>query len=296
MTFNQLLYFYHAATLQHFNQAAEVVNVSQPSLSRSIASLEEELGVQLFEKKGRNVELTRPGAVLLKYATTILTDVQQAESHMNQIASGGGTIDLAYVAPLSTAYIPKTVRSFLKEKQNKSILFRFHQGITRKNIEGLKNGTYDIIFGSKMESENDIEFYPIIRQEMVVILPLNHGLTERAYIDSEVFGQYPILGYDAGSGLGKYTRSFFQSHQIRPEFVCESPDEVGIAALVAEGFGIALVADVDAIHRDDIVIRHLNPEEVFYHNVYMGYMKYKYQIPAVSRLIRFIKQNSTIDT
>ena len=69
MTLNQLTYFYHAATLQHFNQAAEKANISEPSLSRSIATLEAEFNVILFEKKGRNVQLTKAGNVLLNHAT-----------------------------------------------------------------------------------------------------------------------------------------------------------------------------------------------------------------------------------
>ena len=55
MTLNQLSYFYQAAVLEHFNQAAEKMNITEPSLSRSIAALEDELGVTLFEKRGRNV-------------------------------------------------------------------------------------------------------------------------------------------------------------------------------------------------------------------------------------------------
>ena len=77
------------------------------------------------------------------------------------------------------------------------------------------------------------------------------------------FADYPVLGYARHSGLGKYTRSFFKKHDVSPNFICESPDENGIASLVAQGFGIALVADVDAIHRDDICIRHLVSHESF---------------------------------
>ena len=80
MTLNQLTYFYHAATLQHFNQAAEKANISEPSLSRSIAALEAEFNVILFEKKGRNVQLTKAGNVLLKHATYILNEVQATEN------------------------------------------------------------------------------------------------------------------------------------------------------------------------------------------------------------------------
>ena len=59
MNLNQLYYFQKVATLQHYHQAAEKLNISQPSLSRSISNLEEELGLKLFVKKGRNIELIK---------------------------------------------------------------------------------------------------------------------------------------------------------------------------------------------------------------------------------------------
>ena len=107
MTLNQLSYFYQAAVLEHFNQAAEKMNITEPSLSRSIAALEDE-------------------------------HVKRAENKMHQIATDGGHIDIAYVSPLAKVFIPTIVRSFLTEKENKNITFNFFQDITSVNIEGLK--------------------------------------------------------------------------------------------------------------------------------------------------------------
>ena len=177
MTLNQLSYFYQAAVLEHFNQAAEKMNITEPSLSRSIAALEDELGVTLFEKRGRNVILTKAGGIFLEHVSTILDDVKRAENKMHQIATDGGHIDIAYVSPLAKVFIPTIVRSFLTEKENKNITFNFFQDITSVNIEGLKKGRYDIIFGSYSPDENGIDFVPIIRQEIVAILPPGHPLT-----------------------------------------------------------------------------------------------------------------------
>ena len=267
MTLNQLSYFYQAAVLEHFNQAAEKMNITEPSLSRSIAALEDELGVTLFEKRGRNVILTKAGEIFLEH------------------------IDIAYVSPLAKVFIPTIVRSFLTEKENKNITFNFFQDITSVNIEGLKKGRYDIIFGSYSPDENGIDFVPIIRQEIVAILPPGHPLTLKDTMEATDFADYPVLGYARHSGLGKYTRSFFKKHDVSPNFICESPDENGIASLVAQGFGIALVADVDAIHRNDICIRHLVSHESFSHTVYMGYMTGKYQLPAIKRFIEFVRES-----
>lgn len=291
MTLNQLNYFYQAAMLQHFNQAAEKLNISQPSLSRSIAALEDELGITLFEKSGRNVILTKAGEIFLEHVTQILDDVKRAELKMHQLATDGGHIDIAYVSPLAREYIPQLVHSFLSMAQNKNITFNFHQDITSANVEGLKKGSYDLIFGSYSASEPNIEFVPIIQQEMVAILPAVHPLCHKEALSTTDFADCPVLGYARHSGLGKYTRSFFKKHDVSPNFICESPDENGIASLVAHGFGIALVADVDTIYRDDICIRPLVSNESFSHTVYMGYIRGKYQLPAVQRFIEFVKQH-----
>ena len=67
MTLNQLTYFQKIAELEHFSRAAEELNISQPSLSRSIDTLEQELGLPLFEKQGRNVILTKYGRIFLEH-------------------------------------------------------------------------------------------------------------------------------------------------------------------------------------------------------------------------------------
>ncbi len=293
MTLNQLTYFYKAATLEHFNLAAEQLHISEPSLSRSIHSLEDELGLTLFEKRGRNITLTKAGKLFLFHTEKILSDVSAAELKMKELSSDGGHIDIAYVAPLARKFIPGMVRSFLKQKENKNVVFNFYQNYTAKNLQGLKSGAVDLIFGSYVENEPTIEFVPISKQAMVVILPIDHPLAKYDVLDHHVFSQYPVAGYDHSSGLGRYTSSYFAEHDITPDIICESPDENSIASFVAEDFGIALVADVHAIHREDIVIRPLIPEETFYHQVYMAYQKDIYQLPAVQRLINFIKDNSS---
>ncbi len=289
MTLNQLQYFYQAAKTQHFNHAAEDLRISQPSLSRAISSLENELGVMLFERVGRNVILTKAGQIFLEYTEKILDDISIAERKMHQIACRGGEITVAYVSPLSTGFIPQVVRTFMKQEENTEITFHFFQGITSQNIAGLKSGKYDIIFGTKDSSEMSIRFIPLMKQEMVVILPQNHPLAKLPYIDASLFNEHPVLTYDHTSGLGRDSQNFFRRYNLHPSIICESPDENGIASLVKEGFGIALVADVDYIHRPGICIRPLNPKQHFYHTVYMGYLAGKYQIPAVSRFIKFIQ-------
>ncbi len=294
MTLNQLQYFYQAAKTQHFNHAADNLSISQPSLSRAIASLENELGVILFERMGRNVSLTKAGQIFLEQTEKILEDISVAERKMHQLAASGGEISIAYVFPLSSGFIPSAARAFVEMEENHGITFNFFQGLTADNIAGLKSGKYDIIFGTRDSSEMSIRFVPVLSQNMVVLMREGHELSKRDCIAAQDFNHYPVLTYDRTSGLGKETRTFFRRYGVRPKIICESPDENGIASLVREDFGIALVADIDYSSFNGICSRPLSPKYEFSHTVYMGYLAGRYQIPAVSRFITFIQDNYVI--
>lgn len=292
MTLNQLLYFQKVAKIQHFRQAAAELNISQPSLSRSMASLEEELNMILFEKVGRNVHLTKYGKIFLEHVNRILEETELAKERMRQLSGGEGHVDIAYVFPLAGSYIPHIVRRFLQKEKNSKVTFSFHQSHTHDMVEGLKKDQYDVIFGSYVENEPDIQFVPIIHQKMVVITPYGHPLTHKASIRLDDLERYPLIGYDRTSGLGKFTSQLYQSHNMSTNIICESPDENAISALVAEDFGIALVADVDLIHERKVCILEL--EDVsFTHTVYMAYKKDRFIISAVKNFIQFIRKEGT---
>ena len=179
MTLNQLTYFQAVARYQHFRLAASNLNISQPSLSRSISNLEEELGIILFERKGRTVTLTKYGKIFLEHADRILSDVALAEKQMKKISGNSGHVDIAYVFPLAARYIPHMVRRFLGTGNNSQISFSFQQSYTAEMMSGLKEEKYDVVFGSYIENEPDIQYVPILYQEMIVITPLGHPLSRK---------------------------------------------------------------------------------------------------------------------
>lgn len=292
MTLNQILYFHTVARCQHFRLAAAELNISQPSLSRSISNLEEELGVMLFERKGRNIRLTKYGRLFLEHADCILNEVSLAEKQMKKMSGNSGHVDIAYVFPLATRYIPQMVRHFLKKSKNEKITFSFHQSYTREMIAGLKSDQYDVIFGSFVEDEPNIQFIPILSQEMIVITPPGHPLSRKSMPVLKDLENYPIMGYDRTSGLGRFTNRTYMSYSVSPNIIYESPDENAIASLVAADFGIALIADVDILDHFSLEKVHLTDVNL-HHTIYMAYMKDHYQIPAVRSFISFIQKEGT---
>ena len=292
MTLNQIVYFQTVARCQHFRLAASELNISQPSLSRSISNLEDELGIVLFERKGRTVTLTKYGRIFLEHADRILNDVALAEKQMKRLAGSSGHVDIAYVFPLAAWYIPHMVRQFLAGGSNEKISFNFHQTNTYEMVNGLKAENYEVIFGAYVEDEPGIEFVPILKQEMIIITPLGHPLASKENVSLKDLEGYPVIGYDRNSGLGKFTLRTYASYSLQPNIICESPDENAIASLVAEDFGIALIADVDILEHFQLEKLHLTDISL-QHTVYMGYLRDHYQIPAVRSFISFIKKEGT---
>ena len=293
MNLNQLYYFQKVAQLQHYHQAATALNISQPSLSRSIANLEDELGIPLFKKNGRNIKLTKYGQIFLEHVNRILEEIKVAETKMKALSNAsGGHIDIGYVFPLAKSYIPHMVRNFLNTEQNKDVTFSLNQDITKKLISGLKSEKYDIIFGSYVPDEPEIEFIPIINQEMVIITPVGHPLKNKKPIILEDLLDYPVIGYDHTSGLGRFTNSIYRQNHMKPSIAFETPDENAIASLVAEDFGIGFVAHVESLRDYNVEILHLANVKP-YHTVYMAYLKNSIMLPSVQNFIDFVKK--TID-
>ena len=90
MTLDQMRYFVTAAQLQNLSKAAEALHISQPSLSRSIARLEEELGTPLFCRQGRRVVLNEPGSRLLSSAQVVLRELDGVLVQLRTYAGGAG--------------------------------------------------------------------------------------------------------------------------------------------------------------------------------------------------------------
>ena len=192
MTLNQLYYFQMIAKYENYRKAAEELYIAQPSLSRSIASLEKELGVSLFEKNGRGVNLTKGGKLFLEYADRIISECEIAKNKMMEMASDGGKIDIGYVFPLASHYIPHNVRDFLNKKENKNVTFNFFQNHTSAIAKKVKSGDLDVGFGGYMEKE-EFEFFPVLSEEIVLITPKGHELQTRETVSIQEIENYTVI-------------------------------------------------------------------------------------------------------
>lgn len=291
MTLNQITYFVQVAKLENYRQAADQLHVSQPSLSRSIANLEEELQIDLFEKQGRGVVLTKAGKLFLESANRILDECKAAQTKMSEISTGGGVIAIGYVFPLAGSFIPTHVRSFLSAPGNDQVSFQFTQNHTPFLVEKIEKGQLDVGFGGCVD-HIDLEYFPVVSQELVIITPLDHPLASQKEVSFAQLEQYPVIGYDHHSWMGIHTKALYKEFDVHPSIIIECPDEYSIISLVRQNFGIALIPRTDLLNdMHDFSVHKIKGHQLA-HQIYMFWKKDGERLPAVKGFIDYMKEQS----
>lgn len=295
MNLYHLRYFVTLAHLEHYTNAADILSITQPSLSHAISSLEKELGVRLFEKEGRNIVLTKCGQAFLDDVEKSLQMLDDSINKLQKTANGEGRIDIAMLRILSTSVVPNFVRGFLEEDKKRHIDFQFHSstGLTSDIIKGLKDRRYDIAFCSKIGQESSIEFTPVAKQELVLIVPENHVLAEKSEITLEETLGYSHIGFSNRSGLRTVIDHLYQECSSMPEYAYTLEEDQAVAGLVGAGFGIAVVPNMEIIsHMPVKVIEILRcPWERV---LYMAVLKGVYQTPALTAFKNYIEDHIVI--
>ena len=249
-----LRYFVTLAHVKHYTRAAEQLCITQPSLSHAISQLENELGVPLFEKSGRNTTLTRFGEEFLVCAEHTLSTLDAGVSSIRKSARGEGLIRLGFLRTLGVEFIPRLAAGFLKKNAELDIHFTFHTGVTQHLLEGLAARKYDLIFCSEPLEKENLTVIPIQKQDLVLITPKDHPLASRNDIDLEETLLYPHIFFDKSSGIRNVVDRMFSQIGRQPEIAYETEEDQVIAGLVAQKFGIALVPYMDLLLKLDVKI------------------------------------------
>ncbi|GJM74073.1 hypothetical protein HMSSN036_62890 [Paenibacillus macerans] len=172
----QLQYFVKVARKEHVTQAAEELHVAQSAVSRQIHQLEQELGVNLFMQKGRNLHLTAVGQLFCSRVETILKDLDRAVNEVHEfIDPEQGEIRLGFPNSLGIHIIPSVVAEFRKLYPN--VKFRFRQGTYPTLIRDVVSGEVDLAFISPFpENHDQVTGNVVLTEDLVAILPPGHPL------------------------------------------------------------------------------------------------------------------------
>lgn len=287
MNLNQLYYFRKLAELEHYTKAAKELYITQPSLSDSISQLEQELGVPLFQREGRRIKITKYGKDFYHYVCACLHQLEIGISNAKEFSGEvGGTIDIGCIPTLIGDFLPNAISGYNAEKNSKA-KFNVYHGMTLSVIEGVKNGTYDLGFCSKVDYEPCLAFVPILSQEIILIVNKDHPLANTSYLElNQAVIQYPSVTYRESLPIGKAVRKLLTCSTKNISFSFD--DEITIGGYVCQNSVVAIVADTPFLRQFNCLhyIRTDAPKDA--RLVYMVYNKENYISAAVETFADYI--------
>ncbi|MGK4581192.1 LysR family transcriptional regulator [Kitasatospora sp. HPMI-4] len=236
----QLVQFAAVARLEHVTQAAQLLGMPQPTLSRAVARLEAELGVDLLVRQGRTVRLTRAGRLLLGSVERALAElergVEQARAETDPVA---GRVAFGFLHTMGTDAVPALLRGFRAD--HPQVRFQLVQDYVAAMLERLRAGELDLCLVSPLPDAPDLTARPLDEQRLYLTVPADHRLAGRRRIRLAEVADEPFVALEKGYGLRAITDAFCAEAGFTPRIAFEGEEAETLRGLVAAGLGVSLL-------------------------------------------------------
>jgi DNA-binding transcriptional LysR family regulator len=227
-----------------FRKAAEVLFLTQPAVSLQIKALEEDLGVQLFERAGSRITLTAAGQTLLGYADQVSSLLAQAEQEV--AATGGdhaGLLALGASTTIAQYVLPGLLSDFRREFPR--IQLTLISGNTENIVDAVAHQHIALGLIEGPARSRDVKTEPFLVDELVLVVPAAHDWAERASIFCSELSTTPLLMRERGSGTRRVVELALQEHHLKPaslKVVMELDSTEAIKSAVEAGLGVGFVS------------------------------------------------------
>jgi DNA-binding transcriptional LysR family regulator len=242
MELGQLEAFLQVAAHHSFSKAAEVLFLTQPSVTARIQALEKELAEDLFERTGRTVRLTDAGAAFLPYADRVLKDVQEGRDALEALRHGDfGSLRIGSALTISTYVLPKILKTFRARYPGVEVSIR--TGRSDQVLEMLLDDEVQVGIVRALVHQ-DVETVHLYDDEVVLVTDPGHPFTHERSADIAEVGKQPLIFFDKGSSYYGLVHGFFRDAGIVPLHAMELDSMEATKKMVEEGLGIAVLPRV----------------------------------------------------
>ncbi|MEK4031438.1 LysR family transcriptional regulator [Pseudobacillus sp. FSL P4-0506] len=209
----QLKYFQTVAYTEHISKAAQQLNIAQPSLSLTIKRLEDELGTKLFDRKGRNIELSSSGKILLKHVNKIFTEIENARTEIQaKDQENTRTIKISISNPrFLTGLISEYITQYPEIKIQQGI------GVRSGILESLKKGEIDLGIAGPPIVDEEIKSCVLLDEDIVLVLPSTHKLAGHSEISLRDVANEPFISLAGNEEYSKFTNELCEKEGFTPK-------------------------------------------------------------------------------
>jgi DNA-binding transcriptional LysR family regulator len=259
MELRHLNYFITVAEELHFGRAAKRLNISQPPLSQQIRQLEEEIGVRLFNRTKRRVEITPAGVVFLAEARRIMTMSKDAVRSTIRADKGEiGRLAMGFIGSANYSVLPQVIREYRRRFQN--VELSLTEMNTSHQLEALLGGNIHVGFLRSPQGikEKGLAVEPVFQEPLVVALPRNHPLKREKTLPIRRLAKdsFIMIPRQLGPGFFDDLIVLCQKEGFSPSIVLEASQFHTVIGLVAAGLGIAVVpASMERSRIEGVIFR-----------------------------------------
>ena len=244
MELRHLRYFIAVAEEGHIGRAATRLHISQPPLTRQIQQLEEVLGVQLFIRTPRGMELTPAGELLLQEARNIRSVVEQAAERTQRAGQGKlGRLDIGIFGSGILDTIPALLLRFRRDFPDVKVML--HNMSKDAQITALRQRRIDIGFNRFIEHAEDIANEIVLTEKILIAINEHHPLAQQEAVPFQVLRDNPLIVFPTGPRPSFIDKVMNMCHQkgFSPQIAQEVGNTLTGVALVASNFGVCVVPE-----------------------------------------------------
>lgn len=241
MELRQLTYFIAVAEERHFGRAAKRLHIAQPPLSQQIRQFEEQLGVKLFDRTTRRVDLTAAGALMLERGRSILNDVEALQADVYQVGQGAtGVLHVGFSGASTYSVMPRIVRA--AGTAYPGLTLDLHGEMLTPAMErGLLEHTLDAAILRPPVSSPEIDFRIINREPLVVALPTHSPLASDRPLSMVELTEQRFVTYPPESVMYRMTADLCREAGFQHRVSQMAQETSTILSFVAAGGGVALM-------------------------------------------------------
>jgi LysR family cyn operon transcriptional activator len=252
MEVRQLTYFVKAAELLHFTDAAEAVHITQSTLSQQIKLLEQELGMPLFNRLGKQVRLTEAGKVFLTHARQVLLHVQkgrQAIADLNNLITGELRIGVTYAF---TSMILPVLSQFTQEYP--ALKINLEYGAPEELERKLKISELDLILAfHNQNNDPELDLQPLSTSNIVLVVSRHNELARLKKISLKQILNLHLILPAKGFSSRNFVDELFEQHKMTPSIRMELNDMHSLLSLVQQSQQISIINEKALIGWNDLV-------------------------------------------
>lgn len=290
MELTQLEYFLTAAKLQHMTMASKELRITQPALSHAIAKLEQELGVPLFERSGRNVQLNRYGAMFAAWVEEALRNIHSGMRELEECANPDtGVIHVSYLNILGVDLVPSLVGEY--QDKNPGVRFELTQGNNGDIDEHLEKGYSDLMITSRESASDDHEWIVMKRVPLYIVVSAKHPYAGRASLSLYELSGQPFVGLKKNCGLRATILSRFQNTGFTLCSKYDAEDLITVAGFIKANLGVSVLPQTLGLMLDGLVWIPVE-EPGWEWEIGLKWRKDRYVSPAAKQFIEYIRRSS----